>query len=105
MKIVLRPDAVPLKVTCPRPIPLAMRDQTKELLDGLEGRGVIERVTTPTDWVHPLTVVRKPTGALRLCVDLRQLNKFVDRPAPPYSPAARSHSRSPPQARPLLLDF
>ena len=99
MRIVLKPDAVPLRVTCPRPIPLAMRDQTKELLDGLEDRGVIERVTTPTEWVHPLTVVRKPTGALRLCVDLRQLNKFVDRPLHPIRPPKEVVSVVPPSAR------
>ena len=44
-------------------------------------------------------MVRKPTGALRLCVDLRQLNKFVDRPLHPIRPPKEVISVVPPSAR------
>ena len=36
-----------------------------------------------TDWCHPLVIVPKPDGDVRLCVDLTKLNKFIDRPIYP----------------------
>ena len=40
-------------------------------------------MTGPTDWVHPLVVVGKPDGKVRICVDLTKLNKYVRRPFHP----------------------
>lgn len=99
MVIALREDAVPTRITCPRPVPLPMREAAKKLLDDLESRGVIKRVTDPTDWVHPLTFVRKPIGKLRLCVDLRGLNKFVDRPLHPFRAPKEVVAVVPPTSR------
>ena len=83
VKIKPKKGAKPFKVNGPRPIPIPMRSEVKKLLDDLEAKGVIEKVTTPTDWVHPMTCVRKSNGKLRLCVDLRQLNKHGERPVYP----------------------
>ena len=52
----------------------------KEELDKQVAAGVIEPVTEATDWVHPLVVVPKPNGGIRLCVDLQKLNQYVKRP-------------------------
>ena len=41
--------------------------------------GVIREVTQPTDWCAPMVPVVKPSGAIRICVDLKQLNKAVRR--------------------------
>ena len=32
-------------------------------------------VDQSTDWCHPIVVVKKPNGQLRICIDLTQLNK------------------------------
>ena len=34
----------------------------------------------PTDWCHPMVVVAKPKGGVRICVDLQKLNKQIKRP-------------------------
>ena len=46
----------------------------------MEDQGIIRKVTEPTDWVHPIVIVPKKTGGIRLCVDFRQLNKSIVRP-------------------------
>ena len=40
---------------------------------------VIEKVEGPTSWVSPLVVVPKSSGNVRLCIDIRQANKAVQR--------------------------
>ena len=42
-------------------------------------QGVISPVTVPTTWCSALVPVPKPNGNVRLCVDLTQLNKAVQR--------------------------
>ena len=42
--------------------------------------GIIEQVTHPTAWVHPMVVVPKPSGKVRVMVDLTKLNKHTRRP-------------------------
>jgi len=86
MKIHLRPDAVPFKLCAPRTIPYECRDKAYAELQKLLKTGIIAPVgEEPTKWMHPLIVVRKPDGSVRICVDLTKLNKHVDRiihPAP-----------------------
>ncbi len=41
--------------------------------------GVIEEITEPTEWCAPMVAVPKKTGQIRICVDLKQLNKAVKR--------------------------
>ena len=43
----------------------------------MEKDGVISKVTSPTKWVNSLVIVAKPEGALRACLDLRDLNKSL----------------------------
>ena len=42
--------------------------------------GLLAKVTQPTDWVNSLVCVTKSTGALRLCLDPKDLNCAVKRP-------------------------
>ena len=42
-------------------------------------QGIIAPVTAPTPWVSSLVVVPKKNGMLRLCLDPKDLNKFVQR--------------------------
>ncbi|XP_056444336.1 uncharacterized protein K02A2.6-like [Gadus chalcogrammus] len=45
----------------------------------MEGNGIIERVTQPTDWCAPMVPVLKSTGKACICVDLKRLNEAVKR--------------------------
>ena len=96
MKISLKDDAVPFALPVPRQIPLAFRGKVKTELDQLVQAGVIAPVTEATDWVHPMVVVPKPNGGIRLCVDLQKLNKYVRRLyRPSKSPAEAISNISP----------
>ena len=82
MDIVLEPDAKPRRVYTARPIPYAYREQIKQQLDDMVAEGIIEPVTEPTDWCHPIVVVdKKNSSEKRLTVDLKSLNSQVKRPA------------------------
>ena len=37
--------------------------------------GVIAPMDEPTDWVSNVVIVTKPWGDLRICIDLKELNK------------------------------
>ena len=45
----------------------------------MEEMGVIRKVEEPTDWCHPIVLVRKENGSIRLCLDLTRLNTAVKR--------------------------
>ncbi len=81
--IELTEDAQPYRINGCRPIPIPLREDAKKLIFDLVDKCVLEEVSEPTDWLHPFTVVAKPDDSLRLCVDLRQLNKYVKRPIHP----------------------
>jgi len=60
-------------------VPVALRDKVKAKLDDLEEKGIVEKVTTPTDWISSMVVVTSPTK-IRICLDPKDLNKAVIRP-------------------------
>ena len=45
----------------------------------MEAKGVIEKVTAPTEWCAPMVPAPKKSGQVRICVDLRKFNKTVKR--------------------------
>ena len=45
----------------------------------MEEEQVIVKVEEPTDWVHNPVIVEKPNGKLRVCLDPRELNKYLKR--------------------------
>ncbi len=45
---------------------------------------VIERVTEPSPWVHPMQIAFKPDGRLRICMDPRYLNKYLEHAIFPF---------------------
>ena len=83
MKILLKEDAIPYAVNGERHIPFAQRAYVRRMLDDLVAQSIIAPVAEPTEWAHPLVVVGKPNGKLRLCVDLTKLNQHVKRPTHP----------------------
>ena len=56
-----------------------MRDKLTTKLDELVELDIIEKVSGPSSWVSPVVVVPKPSGDIRLCVDMRQAHMAVKR--------------------------
>ncbi|GBM86795.1 hypothetical protein AVEN_234191-1 [Araneus ventricosus] len=63
----------------PRPDPQALRPKLKEPLDKLEKEKTVSKINKSADWVQSLVIVEKPSGNLRLCLHLRDLNKVIKR--------------------------
>ena len=70
----VRPVAMPH-----RRIPYHLREQVEAEIDKLEKLDIIEKVSGPTPWVSPVVIVPKPNGTIRLCVDMRQPNRAIER--------------------------
>lgn len=84
MHIQLQPDAKPFCITTTRPVPYAYREQVKAQLDDMVAAQIIQPVSEPTEWCHPIVIVpKKGTSEIRLTVNLSKLNKQVSRPVHP----------------------
>ncbi|KAL6491496.1 hypothetical protein MHYP_G00018410 [Metynnis hypsauchen] len=80
VKIQLKDNVQPYAVHTARRVPFPMLQKVKEELQRMERNGIIEKVTKPTDWCAPIVpVLKKSTGKVRICVDLKKLNKAVKR--------------------------
>ena len=53
--------------------------KVEQELQRMEENGVIERITEPIDWCAPIVPVMKRGGGVRICVDLKKLNRAVKR--------------------------
>ena len=66
---------------CPKEGTRATESESFDELKRMEKLGVIVRYEEPTEWVWVNSlVVQKPTGAVRLCIDPRDLNLAIKRP-------------------------
>ena len=70
------PNTVPV-VQKQRPIPFALQSLVQTEIDKLLSADIIEKVEH-SSWVSPVVTARKPGGGLRLCVDLRAVNKCIE---------------------------
>ena len=70
-----RNDVTPVQQKM-RPLPLAVREEVKAHLQELEEKGVIERVDS-SPWVSPMVITRRRSGDIRLCLDLKEVNKGI----------------------------
>lgn len=71
--------SVPPAVCASRKIPHGQRDQLRDELKTMEQKGIIRKVSHPTQWVHPLVLVAKKDDGIRVCLDPRELNHAVQR--------------------------
>lgn len=72
------PDAKPVQLP-PRAIALSVLPKLKAELDKMESEGIIRPCPEPTDWVHNIVVVSKKNGDIRICLDPKNLNKYLIR--------------------------
>lgn len=79
VKIKLKEGVSPYCVATARRVPIPLQDKVKRELERMKELDVIEEVTEPTEWVSPMVPVIKPNGSIRLCVDLKKLNKAIER--------------------------
>ena len=75
-EIRINPSVVPVQLP-PRQVPFKIRELVKAELQRMENMGVISKVTEPTEWISQMVVVAKPNGAIRVCLDPRELNKAI----------------------------
>ena len=74
----LKPEVQPV-VHAARKVTVAIREKVKAELDRMEKLNVISKVDEPTKWVNSMVVVPKPNGAVRICLDPRDLNTAINR--------------------------
>ena len=80
------PAYKPIHVTSARKVPLHFQTEADKTLKLFLDSGVIEKVPTTEhiEWCSPGFFVPKPDGKVRLVVDYRTINRFIDRPVHPF---------------------
>ena len=63
----------------PRRVPVPLKSKLKAKIEDMEKKGIIKRVTEPTEWISSAVAVEKK-GKLLLCIDPRELNTAIKRP-------------------------
>ena len=74
----LKPEANAVIQTA-RTFSYAKQQKLVETLGRLENMGIIANVDRPTECVSNLVVTEKRDGSIRVCLDLRPLNKSIRR--------------------------
>ena len=59
MDILLQDDVTPSCAYSARPISYAFRDQMKSQIDYMVANGIVEPISEPSDWCHPIDIVNK----------------------------------------------
>ena len=85
MRISLKPNAIPKKVTGARRVPLRYKEGADSIVQNLMNKKVIVPVNITTDWCSPAFFVPKADMIrVRLVTDNTHLNIFVKRPVHPF---------------------
>ena len=67
--IELHNNVVPYHIGAPRRVAIPYLEPLKAELERMQNMGVIRPVDQPTEWCHPIVIVHKPNGNLRICLD------------------------------------
>ena len=84
-EIKLKPGAMPFALFTARRIPLSLRKKVVEELQCKESVGVISKVHTPTPWCTGMVLATKKSGTIRICMDLKLLNRSILREVHPLT--------------------
>ncbi|XP_038055804.1 uncharacterized protein K02A2.6-like [Patiria miniata] len=71
-------DAEPV-IRPARTVPEALKPAVKAELEKLTDRDVLAEVDEPTNWVSQMSVAKKKSGSVRICIDPGPLNKYLMR--------------------------
>ena len=82
LKLHIDPQVIPV-VQKMRRIPFTLEDKVTAKVNELLANDIIERVEGPTTWISPVVVVPKPSGDIRLCVEMRIANEAIVRESLP----------------------
>ena len=74
-------ESVQPVIHAPRRVPYAIRGKVEDELKRMIEQKIIEKVpeNEPSDWVNSQVNVAKPNGAIRCCLDPRDLNQAIKR--------------------------
>ena len=75
----MKEGAKPFALTAPHHVLVPLLPRVKVELERMRQLGVIVPVREPTDWCSGMVAVPKPQDKVRICVDLTQLSKSVQR--------------------------
>ena len=78
LKLHIDPQVTPV-VQKMRRIPFSLKDKVTAKVNELLDNDIIERVERPLTWISPVVVAPKPSGDIRLCVDMRRANEAIVR--------------------------
>ena len=78
VKIKLKPYPKPFGVPVARRVPISLMEKVQKEQQRMKDGDIIEEINE-SDWVSPMVPVIKPSGEVRICVELRKLNKNVER--------------------------
>ena len=72
-------ESIPPRHQSHRRLPFHIRKDVETKLKRLQAQDIIEKAEGPTPWVSPLVIVPKKTGQVRLCMDMREANRAIER--------------------------
>jgi len=78
ISIKLVDNAIP-KSCPPRRVPFKIIDKLKETLEAMCKLNVIKKCEQPSEWQSNMIVIEKPVKSIRVCLDPREINKYIVR--------------------------
>lgn len=78
LKMYIHPQVTPV-VQKMRRIPFFLKDKMTAKVNELLENYIIQRVERPRTWISPVVVAPKPSGDIRLCVDMHRANEAIVR--------------------------
>jgi hypothetical protein len=78
VELKLKPGAKPVNIPARR-VPLALRNEVHDELMRMQRMGVISPLNEPRSWCRAMVVACKPNGKLRICINPRTLNPWIER--------------------------
>ena len=77
--IKLTENVAPFAINVPRQVPIPLPQKAAQELQRMERNGVKSRIDEPSKWCAPMVVTPKSNEKVHMCVDLTQLNRYVQR--------------------------